>query len=141
MNKQAALRTPRSPLQKQQLSHLLHPTLAPPRRPFPSAPILCFAFSMSTTTPSAAGRRAVIWFRNDLRLRDNEAVSAVVSKVKRGEVADVVPVYVFDPRFFKASAWGNVKTGAHRWVWLARRMLGVCDASVGAMEVRWNRMG
>jgi len=70
---------------------------------------------MASSTPTT-GKRAVVWFRNDLRLRDNEALSSVVLKVKAGEVADVVPVYIFDPRFFKASPWGHVKTGAHRCV-------------------------
>jgi deoxyribodipyrimidine photo-lyase len=62
----------------------------------------------------SGARRAVVWFRNDLRLRDNAAVAEAAAKVKGGEVDSVVPLYVFDPRSFKASPWGNVKTGPYR---------------------------
>ncbi len=27
----------------------------------------------------------------------------------------VVPLYCFDPRLFKASKWGSLKTGCYRW--------------------------
>lgn len=30
----------------------------------------------------------------------------------------VLPVYCFDPRFFKSSAWGTPKTGPHRAAFL-----------------------
>lgn len=65
---------------------------------------------------AAAGRRAVVWFRNDLRLRDNAALHSIAEKVKAGEVADVVPVYIFDPRTFAKSQYGAApsKTGARR---------------------------
>jgi deoxyribodipyrimidine photolyase len=63
-----------------------------------------------------SGRRAVVWFRNDLRLRDNAALAAVAERVRAGDVADVVPLYVFDPRTFGPSEFGTPKTGPHRWV-------------------------
>jgi len=40
-------------------------------------------------------KRAVVWFRNDLRLHDNEAL---VEAIATG--AEIVPVYVFDERIF-----------------------------------------
>jgi deoxyribodipyrimidine photo-lyase len=40
-------------------------------------------------------KRAVVWFRQDLRLHDNEALAEAL---KRG--ADIVPVFVFDERLF-----------------------------------------
>jgi deoxyribodipyrimidine photo-lyase len=54
--------------------------------------------------------RAIVWFRQDLRLRDNEALDAAL------ECADeVVPVFVFDPRVFEGkTSFGFQKTGAHR---------------------------
>ena len=55
-------------------------------------------------------KRAVVWFRNDLRLDDNESlVDAVASGA-------VVPVYVFDDRTFKGQThgFGFPKTGPHR---------------------------
>jgi deoxyribodipyrimidine photo-lyase len=58
------------------------------------------------------GRRAaIIWFRQDLRLHDNEAITEAL------EHADVVlPVYIFDPRTFhsKTRKYGFPKTGSHR---------------------------
>jgi len=55
-------------------------------------------------------RRALIWFRQDLRLHDNEAVTTAL------RLADeVVPVYVFDDRIFKGrTRFGFPKTGNFR---------------------------
>ena len=53
--------------------------------------------------------RIIYWFRNDLRLHDNEGF------LKATQDADeVIPVYVFDPRQFQASDLGFAKTGARR---------------------------
>ncbi len=52
---------------------------------------------------------AIVWFRNDLRLHDNEALT------KACEWADqVIPVYIFDPRQFQKSLFGFAKTGPFR---------------------------
>jgi deoxyribodipyrimidine photo-lyase len=40
--------------------------------------------------------RAIVWFRNDLRIHDNEALTEALLKK-----ADIIPVYVFDERIFK----------------------------------------
>ena len=41
-------------------------------------------------------RRALIWFRQDLRLHDNEALTTALRMAD-----EVVTVYVFDERVFK----------------------------------------
>ncbi len=53
---------------------------------------------------------ALVWFRNNLRLDDNESL------VEAAKVAPVVPIYVFDERIFKGSThtFGFRKTDVHR---------------------------
>ena len=55
-------------------------------------------------------RRAIVWFRQDLRLHDNEAL---LDALKSAD--EVIPVYVFDPRIFKGKTkYGFPKTGSFR---------------------------
>lgn len=56
-------------------------------------------------------RAAIVWFRQDLRLHDNEALTESLSQAD-----EVLPVYIFDPRIFSAKTrwFGFPKTGAHR---------------------------
>ena len=56
-------------------------------------------------------RLALVWFRNDLRLHDNEALT---DALKHAE--EVLPVYIFDPRTWRATLphTGLAKTGSHR---------------------------
>lgn len=55
-------------------------------------------------------RRAIVWFRQDLRISDNEALSDALA-----QAFEVIPVYVFDVRVFRGStAYGYPKTGVHR---------------------------
>lgn len=56
--------------------------------------------------------RFVVWFRNDLRIRDNP----ILSKVALYEGAkEVVPCYFFDPRVYRnTTSFGSPKTGFHR---------------------------
>lgn len=55
-------------------------------------------------------RRAIVWFRQDLRLHDNEALTAAMKVVD-----EVVPVYVFDERtFLGKTSYGFPKTGKYR---------------------------
>lgn len=55
-------------------------------------------------------RRALIWFRQDLRLHDNEALTTALRMAD-----EVVPVYVFDERVFKGQTrFGFPKTGKFR---------------------------
>ncbi len=54
-------------------------------------------------------RRIIVWFRNDLRLLDNETL------FKASQMgAETIPVYCFDPRHFEKTEIGFPKTGAHR---------------------------
>eukprot|EP00252_Welwitschia_mirabilis_P014724 TRINITY_DN3256_c0_g1_i1.p1 TRINITY_DN3256_c0_g1~~TRINITY_DN3256_c0_g1_i1.p1 ORF type:complete len:495 (-),score=93.38 TRINITY_DN3256_c0_g1_i1:543-2027(-) len=62
--------------------------------------------------PSKGGalRKAVmVWFRNDLRVHDNEALSAA-----NRESLSILPVYCFDPRDYGKSSSGFDKTGPFR---------------------------
>ena len=51
-------------------------------------------------------QRVIVWFRQDLRLNDNEALT---DAIKSGE--EVIPIYVFDERVFKGTTrFGFKKT-------------------------------
>ncbi len=50
----------------------------------------------------------IFWFRNDLRLHDNEAFVAAT------KVGNVIPVYIFDERQFLPTPLGFKRTGAFR---------------------------
>ena len=53
---------------------------------------------------------AIVWFRNDLRLHDNEALTEALLKAEM-----VVPVFVFDERVFKGkTSFGFSKTSVYR---------------------------
>ena len=57
-----------------------------------------------------SSRRVIVWFRQDLRLHDNEVL---VEAMKRGD--EVVPIYVFDERqFLGKTKYGFNKTGKYR---------------------------
>jgi len=51
----------------------------------------------------------LVWFRNDLRIHDNEILHEAVQK---GDI--VIPVYFFDPRYFKINDAGFQNTGITR---------------------------
>ncbi|MCC5944979.1 MAG: DASH family cryptochrome [Bernardetiaceae bacterium] len=53
--------------------------------------------------------KIIVWFRNDLRIEDNEALFRAAEKTAR-----VVPVYCFDTRQFANTALDFPKTDAHR---------------------------
>ena len=50
--------------------------------------------------------KILLWFRNDLRIHDNEALAKAAEKT-----AEVIPVYIFDPRIFKEHHLDFPKTG------------------------------
>ena len=50
----------------------------------------------------------IFWFRNDLRLHDNEAF------LEASKAGNVVPVYVFDTRYFEKNFLGLKRTGIFR---------------------------
>jgi deoxyribodipyrimidine photo-lyase len=51
----------------------------------------------------------LMWFRNDLRLQDNEALAKAIA-----ENASVLPIYIFDTRSFRTSTYGFKKIGPFR---------------------------
>jgi len=53
--------------------------------------------------------RAILWFRNDLRLYDHEPLQKVLQVAR-----EVVPVYCLDPRQWEESNFGFIKTGSYR---------------------------
>ncbi len=55
-------------------------------------------------------KRVIVWFREDLRLHDNEALCDALRISE-----EVIPVFVFDERVFKGKTkFGLPKTGRHR---------------------------
>lgn len=55
-------------------------------------------------------RRSIVWFRQDLRLHDNEALTDAINICD-----EIIPVYIFDERLFKnKSKYGFPKIGVHR---------------------------
>ncbi|WP_022835244.1 DASH family cryptochrome [Salisaeta longa] len=52
---------------------------------------------------------ALVWFRNDLRLRDHEALAYAARRHDR-----LLPVYCLAPRLLETTRWGVAKTGAFR---------------------------
>ncbi|MFB6118612.1 DASH family cryptochrome [Halosegnis sp.] len=70
---------------------------------------------------------AVVWFRRDLRLHDNETLARAVA-----DADQVVPVYVFDPARYADSQYVDVpKTGPHRAAFI-RESVGDLRASLRA---------
>ncbi|CAN4091407.1 unnamed protein product [Withania somnifera] len=68
----------------------------------------------SEPSNAAAVRRAsIVWFRNDLRVHDNECLNAA-----HNESISVLPVYCFDPRDYGKSSSGFDKTGPYRATFL-----------------------
>lgn len=53
-------------------------------------------------------KKVLFWFRNDLRLHDNEAL------VKAAELGDVIPVYIIDERQFENTNFGFKRTEKFR---------------------------
>ena len=51
----------------------------------------------------------LVWFRNDLRIHDNEILLEAIRKADK-----VLPVYCFDPFYFTKSSSGEPKTGSFR---------------------------
>jgi deoxyribodipyrimidine photo-lyase len=56
-----------------------------------------------------SGRTILVWFRNDLRIHDNEILLEATLKATH-----IIPVYIFDPRYYTKTDFGNLKTGKFR---------------------------
>lgn len=54
-------------------------------------------------------KKILVWFRNDLRLHDNEMLVEAIAKSD-----EILPVYCFDPRQFEYTQYHTIKTGAIR---------------------------
>ncbi|XP_015951161.1 blue-light photoreceptor PHR2 [Arachis duranensis] len=77
----------------------------PLQSPFPLLP-----HRPSDPSGAAALRRAaVVWFRNDLRVHDNETLNTA-----HNESLSILPVYCFDPSDYGKSSSGFDKTGPFR---------------------------
>ena len=63
-------------------------------------------------------RTILVWFRNDLRIHDNEILLRAVERSHR-----IVPVYCFDPRHFARTKYGTRKTGVFRATFLLENVL------------------
>ena len=53
-------------------------------------------------------KRSLIWFRNNLRIHDNEAL------IKACQAPEILPLYCIDPRQFDTTSFGFSKTGSFR---------------------------
>uniref|UniRef100_A0A7N0TLJ2 Photolyase/cryptochrome alpha/beta domain-containing protein n=1 Tax=Kalanchoe fedtschenkoi TaxID=63787 RepID=A0A7N0TLJ2_KALFE len=91
----------------------------PPKKPYFKSTIspapLHVPLSIRPRGPSeplnAAGARrtTIVWFRNDLRVHDNECLNSA-----NDDSLSVLPVYCFDPRDYGKSSSGFDKTGPYR---------------------------
>jgi deoxyribodipyrimidine photo-lyase len=54
-------------------------------------------------------KRGIVWFRNDLRVTDNEALHQAAT-----ECDEVIPVYVFDRNYLNSERYDSKKFGARR---------------------------
>jgi len=54
-------------------------------------------------------KKILVWFRNDLRLHDNEMLVEAIAKSD-----SILPVYILDPRQFEKTKYGTLKTGSIR---------------------------
>src|SRR5690606_23537920 len=60
----------------------------------------------------------LVWFRNDLRIHDNEILLRAVERSQQ-----IVPVYCFDPRHFGPTKFNTQKTGVLRAAFLIENVL------------------
>lgn len=67
-------------------------------------------------------RTAIVWFKTDLRLHDNETLAAAVA-----ENDIVLPVYCFDVRDYQLSPYGFQKTGTLRTQYLLQALYNLDD--------------
>ncbi len=70
---------------------------------------------------------AIVWFKNDLRLQDNETL---VSAIKENE--QIIPIYCIDESQFETTKYGYKKMGSFRTQFLLESII-VLDASLRAI--------
>ncbi|MGB0930502.1 MAG: DASH family cryptochrome, partial [Chitinophagales bacterium] len=80
----------------------------------------------------------IVWFRNDLRIRDNEALHHAVQ-----EADHILPIYCIDPRLFrKTTHFGLPKTGVFRANFLLQSLRDLqysLQDLGGDLIVRWGK--
>lgn len=72
------------------------------------------------------------WLRNDLRVHDSPVLHLVAERAKK-RGSRVLPVYVLDPRHFRKTRYGTLKTGPVRALFLLQSVL--------ALKQRLRRLG
>ena len=72
--------------------------------------------------------RILLWYRNDLRLHDHEALHRAIGQ----KSTVIVPLYCFDPRQWWSTGFGFRKTGAFRTQFLLE--------SVADLRAGWQRL-
>jgi deoxyribodipyrimidine photo-lyase len=73
-------------------------------------------------------KKILVWFRNDLRLHDNEMLVEAIAKSDA-----ILPVYFFDPRYFTRTTFDTLKTGSTRTHFLLQ--------SVAALRASLQKLG
>ncbi|QNN41149.1 DASH family cryptochrome [Pedobacter roseus] len=68
-------------------------------------------------------KKILVWFRNDLRLHDNEMLVEAIAKSD-----SILPVYILDPRSFCETKYGTLKTGNIRAQFILESVLGLRNA-------------
>ncbi|WP_025144116.1 DASH family cryptochrome [Pedobacter jeongneungensis] len=68
-------------------------------------------------------KKILVWFRNDLRLHDNEMLVEAIAKSD-----SILPVYILDPRSFGETKYGTLKTGNIRAQFILESVLGLRNA-------------
>ena len=72
-------------------------------------------------------KTAIVWFKTDLRLEDNETLIKAISQSEQ-----VIPVYCFDDAHFETTQYGFKKTGNYRAQFLIESLQDL-DASLRAL--------
>ena len=65
-----------------------------------------------------AMKTAIVWFKTDLRLADNETLAQAIASADQ-----VIPVYVWDERLFEKTTYGTRKTGEFRRRFLVESLI------------------
>ncbi|MBB6274499.1 deoxyribodipyrimidine photo-lyase [Pedobacter cryoconitis] len=68
-------------------------------------------------------RKILVWFRNDLRLHDNEMLVEAISKSD-----SILPVYFFDPRHFENKVDENAQEKHNRFQFLAESVIALRES-------------
>ncbi|MBE5322203.1 DASH family cryptochrome [Pedobacter sp. MR2016-19] len=68
-------------------------------------------------------KKILVWFRNDLRLHDNEMLVEAIAKSD-----SILPVYILDRRSFGETKYGTLKTGNIRAQFILESVLGLRTA-------------